>query len=205
MYTNHTTQLQIWIDLARDGDAEAHEQLISVACGRLRLLTHNMLAGDRLRRWEETDDVLQLALLRLQRDLERVQPDTLRQFLSLAALRIRRVLIDLARHYYGPLGPGANQQVAPAETDASALYVETPDSALSASQGVMKLEAWQELHEAIEALSDEEREVVDLLWFHELTQVEAASLIGVDVRTVQRRWQRARLRLFEALRQDPAV
>ena len=44
-----------------------------------------------------------------------------------------------------------------------------------------------------------EREVFDLLWYHGLTQDEAAALIGVSVRTVKSRWRSARLRIAEAL------
>ena len=38
-----------------------------------------------------------------------------------------------------------------------------------------------------------------MLWYQGLTQAEAAELLGVSSRTVKRRWQTARLRLFEAL------
>ena len=60
-------------------------------------------------------------------------------------------------------------------------------------------ERWQELHTAIDGLPDDERAVVDLVWFHGVSQTEAAKLLRVELRTVQRRWQRARLRLYEVL------
>ena len=56
---------------------------------------------------------------------------------------------------------------------------------------------WTDFHETIERLSDEERQMFDLLWYQELTQVEAAEILGVSERTIQRRWQLARIRFQE--------
>ena len=61
-----------------------------------------------VRRWEETDDLLQAALMRLHRSLAEVQPEGVPHFDNLAAAQIRRELIDLARSYHGPEGLGAN-------------------------------------------------------------------------------------------------
>ena len=52
----------------------------------------------------------------------------------------------------------------------------------------------------VEKLTDEQREVFDLLWYEGLTQPEAATILGVSLKTVKRRWQDARLFLFEAMR-----
>ena len=68
-----------------------------------------MLRGfSRVHRWEQTDDVMQNAALRLYRTLADVQPATVQDFFRLAALNVRRELLDLAKHYCGPLGHGAN-------------------------------------------------------------------------------------------------
>ena len=40
--------------------------------------------------------------------LNDVKPALLRDFYRLAAVQVRRELIDLARHYYGPQGHGAH-------------------------------------------------------------------------------------------------
>ena len=52
---------------------------------------------------------------------------------------------------------------------------------------------------AIDALSEDEREVLDLVGIQGLTHAEAAGLIGVSEKTVQRRLNRARLLLAERL------
>jgi len=48
------------------------------------------------------------------------------------------------------------------------------------------------VHAAVGSLPEEESVVTDLVFYQGLSQEEAATLLGVDVRTVQRRWQRAR-------------
>ena len=60
------------------------------------------------------------------------------------------------------------------------------------------LARWTDLHRAIAALPDAEREAFDLLWYHELPQAEAAALLGISERTLQRRWRSARCRLGAA-------
>jgi RNA polymerase sigma factor (sigma-70 family) len=197
---DQTTQLQGWIDRLRDGDLSAREELIAATCDRLRELAHRMLAHDRVRRWEQTDDVLQQALVRVHRELANVQPKTVREFLHFAGYHIRQVLVDMARHYYRPLGLGANHHSAGhGDTDRSAAPFDTSDGRLSPSQEACRSERWCELHEEMNQLPPDEQEVVELLWFHEMTQSQAADLLGIEVRTVRRRWQRARLRLFDAL------
>src|SRR5438445_7859908 len=102
-------QLQVWIDRLQAGDPTARDQLLGHACERLRRLTRKMLKDfSRVKRWELTDDVLQNALLRLWTALGKVIPRDARDFYALAALQIRRELIDLARRYYGPKGMAAN-------------------------------------------------------------------------------------------------
>jgi RNA polymerase sigma-70 factor (ECF subfamily) len=61
------------------------------------------------------------------------------------------------------------------------------------------LAAWAEFHEQIQGLPHEERQVFDLLWYQEMTQPEAAALLGMSERTLKRRWQSARLRLHDKL------
>jgi DNA-directed RNA polymerase specialized sigma24 family protein len=105
---NQTVQLQACIDRLQAGDASARSELINCACERLEQLTRKMLRSyPRVRRWEETGDVFQNASMRLFRSLEHVTPRDVAEFLRLAALNIRRELLDLVKHYYGPQGHGA--------------------------------------------------------------------------------------------------
>jgi RNA polymerase sigma-70 factor (ECF subfamily) len=182
------------LERLRDGDRSARDELFRQLSGRLERLTRKMLKGfPGVRRWTQTDDVLQNAALRLLRALEVVRPTSIRAFITLSAQQVRRELIDLARHYYGPHGLGAHHQSRGAANEEEAA---PPD--LSHEPG--SLLTWCEFHEQIQRLPDEERELVDLLFYQELPQTEAAALLEISVRTLQRRWQAVLLKLHGLLR-----
>jgi RNA polymerase sigma-70 factor (ECF subfamily) len=196
---NQTLQIQGLLDRLRAGDESAREELLGCACQRLTCLARKMLRSyPRIRRWEETDDVFQNATLRLYRALAEVRPTSVVEFFRLAALNVRRELLDLAKHYYGARGLGAHHaSVAAAEGESG----DSSDVAepLAPQEDSEHLAAWAALHEQVDKLPDEEREVFDLLWYQELSQAEAAALLGVSDRTIKRRWQSARLLLHQAL------
>jgi RNA polymerase sigma-70 factor (ECF subfamily) len=199
--------LQGWIDRLRAGDESARQGLLDCASQRLRQMARKMLRRyPRVRRWEETDDVLQNVSLRLYRTLEQVTPTSVRDFVRLASLNIRRELLDLVRHYYGPRGLGAHHAATPRPggdtlaVDSSSSPERRQDREAAETDDPSRLEAWTELHSQAGQLPEDEREVFDLLWYQGLTQAEAAELLGVNERTVKRRWQAARLHLFDALR-----
>jgi RNA polymerase sigma factor (sigma-70 family) len=196
--SNHTVQVQGWLDRLRDGDESAREALLQFSCDRLVRLTRKMLRRfDRVRRWEQTDDVVQNAMLRLYRTLADVRPESPADFYRLAALNIRRELLDLAKHYFGPCGVGAKHAtLGPAR--------EKPgeprgDSEAARGDDPQQLALWTEFHEKIADLPAELRELFDLLWYQGLTQAEVAELLGVSERTIKRRWAAARLELHQVL------
>ncbi|HWE35243.1 MAG TPA: sigma-70 family RNA polymerase sigma factor [Isosphaeraceae bacterium] len=190
-----TEEIERWIGRLREGDESARGELLARAGDRLDALAHRMLRGyPGVRRWEQTDDVRQAASLRLLRTLGEVTPGSAVEFFRLAALNIRRELIDLARRYSGPQGLGANHGSVDPDAPDPAPADETFEPA--------RLAAWGEFHERVAALPDDERAVFDLVWYQGLAQADAAELLGVSERTVKRRWQAARLRLFEAMGGD---
>ncbi len=199
--SRQASRLQSCLDRLAAGDESARDDLIGVAADRLGRLAHKMLRDHpRLRRWEDTDDVFQSGVLRLLTALRGSTPGSVPEFFRLAALVLRRELIDLARHYFGPEGLGANHASnGAAEGSSAAQHPEPTDASLEPK----KLAAWTEFHEQIGALPDDERDMFDLLWYHGMSQGAAASLLGVSERTVQRRWQSARLKIYEAFRGEP--
>ena len=108
-----TYQIDRWLQRLRAGDESAREQIIACAYERLMHLTHKMLGRyENVRRWEQTDDVMQNTAMRLHRTLDHARPDRAVDFFRLAAVAIRSELLDLARHHYGPLGEGAKPRYA---------------------------------------------------------------------------------------------
>jgi RNA polymerase sigma-70 factor (ECF subfamily) len=189
--------IQHVLPLAIAGDQAALDTLLRYNCDRLTTLTRRML-GDfrRVRRWAETGDVLQNAMLHLVSSLRETKPQTLREFLALAALQIRRELLNLIRKYYGPHGVGANYESADGEK------VPGAEEKQDLSHEPCSLAQWSELHQHIGSLPEEEREVVGLLFYQGLSQAEAAGILNISVRTLQRRWHTALCKLHRVWRES---
>lgn len=185
MASEHTTVLRQQLEQLNLGCPDARAAVIEHTCERLRHMARRMLrTSPKVKRWTETDDLLQESLIRLHRSLAEVKPNSAKQFYGLAATQLRRQLIDLARSHYGPEGVGANHL-----TDGGELVNRRP------SGEPKTLDDWTEFHEQVERLPAEEGEVVHLLWYDGLPQAEAAHVLGISLATLKRRWQSARLRI----------
>jgi RNA polymerase sigma-70 factor (ECF subfamily) len=191
------TQLRLLLEKAMEGDVQARGGLLEHACDRLFRLTRKMFhARSDLRRWEMTDDVYQTAMLRLHRALADVKIESVGHFFNLAAVMIRRTLLDMAKHHLGPNGPGTKHHTDhPATNEEGGVLQRMADPA----DEPMDLESWCAFHAQVEGLPDEERDVVGLIFYEGLTQDEVATVLGVSLRTVKRRWQSARLALRQLL------
>jgi RNA polymerase sigma-70 factor (ECF subfamily) len=140
--------------------------------------------------------VTQNAVLRLCRALETVTPASLCDYYRLATLQIRRELLDLVRHHYGPHGQAGKHQSDAAFSGSNpppALY-EQADLTHDPDQ----LALWTEFHRAAQNLPPEEQEVFDLVYYQGMTPAQAAELLNVSPRTVKRRYHAAGLKLHEA-------
>jgi RNA polymerase sigma-70 factor (ECF subfamily) len=196
--------LQGLLDRLAAGDAKAVEDLVEHSLTRFRRMASRMLKDSPVvRRWEETDDVLQAVAVRLWRALQDVKPDSVRAFVGLAATQIRRELIDLARHHRGAQADAAHHQsdpqVADSEGHVRPRYAEVPDPA---SGPTSQLQA-QELHEHVHKLPDAEREVYQLLFYQDMTQEQVAQVLGVSASTVKRRYEKAQHLLHRAIHGKP--
>jgi RNA polymerase sigma-70 factor (ECF subfamily) len=193
-----TIIVQRCLDRLKAGDTAARDELIRQASARLEMLTRKMMGDYRsLRRWEESGDVLQNAVVRLCRAMQEIVPPTPKDFFRFAALQIRRELIDLARHHYGPQGAaGHHASVGPNDQRSAA---GGPLDGADLSNDPAGVAQWSEFHRLVDELPEPEREVFDLLWYQGVTQDEAAVMLGISERTLRYRWRDARLRLAEAL------
>jgi len=191
-----STLIQSLIDRLLAGDVTARDDLLTATCERLQKLTRKMLGSyPNLRRWEQTDDVLQNASMRLCRAMNDAAPKSPRHYFHLAAVQIRRELIDMSRHHFGPQGPGAHHlSDAGGPASSAAPAHERPDHSSRPS----RLAIWGEFHRHVEALPSEEREVFDLIWYQGLSQAEAMSVLNMSERTLQRLWRSARLKMYDA-------
>jgi RNA polymerase sigma factor (sigma-70 family) len=198
--SSRSVLIQGWIDRLRAGDDSARAELLRCSCDRLAELTRRMLRRyERIKRWEQTDDVIQNVSMRLYRTLESVTPQSTRDFLRLASLNIRRELLDLAKHYFVPQGLGTLHASSPEGGSSGNGRTVRDDEPSDPTHDPSRLDAWAEFHRQVSALPDEQREVFDLIWYQGLPREDAAEAMGVSKRTLMRRWQEARLAIFDAL------
>ena len=175
------------------GDASAEpiiRELLAQAVNRLRqwcsMLLHRSyprLAQPPLNL--ETDELVAGVVAGLITALRKVRPQSVRQFFALANQHMRWQLNDLARllDERPRLGSVSESGV-----------MARPDS----NDSVLSQDARRMLA-AIEDLPEEDREVFELIRIQGLTHTAAAAVVGVSVKTVQRRLNRARLLLAEQL------
>jgi RNA polymerase sigma factor (sigma-70 family) len=187
-----TAVIQRYLD-ALQGDTAAEpiiRELLERAVHRLRQLCGALLHRSYPRLTHpplnlETDELVGGVVAGLITALQKIRPQTVRQFFALANQHMRWQLNDLAR-----LLDERPRLAAVSESG----VVTPPDSADS----ILSQDARRMLL-SIEGLPAEDREVFELVRIQGLTYAEAAAIVGVSVKTVQRRLNRARLLLAEEL------
>jgi RNA polymerase sigma-70 factor (ECF subfamily) len=203
-----TAILQGQLDRALTGNAEARQRLLELTRDRLMRHARRFLHGRyaRLEPFAQTDDVIQQLYIKILQNQDRfwVNADgqpvrTLAEFFGHTSAWMRDVLCDLLRKERGrddnrptvlPLDGGPS--------DAGPRYEPSSDT-LDGE----KVQRWTEFHEAVARLPHDLQTVFDLLWYQEMSQAEAAELLGIAVPTVKLRWMKARLRVQQALGGSP--
>jgi RNA polymerase sigma-70 factor (ECF subfamily) len=194
-----TTDLKELMVRIHGGDQHARNDLAARIQDRLERLASRMLRNyPGVGRWEDTHDVLQNAFVRIFRALETVNPENTRALYGLAAENIRRELIDLARHYQGPHGLGANHQSGVIDPHHPVDSPGRHEPAASDPTGD-DLDRWRAFHEEVANLPVEEREVFGLAYYQGWTHEQIAALFQRNTRTIGRYWQSACRMLKERL------
>lgn len=202
---NTTVAIEVCLNRLQQGDASAIDDLTSRSYERVRIIAHRQLRRyPGLVRFVETQDVLHDVLTRLNEKMETKQPGDAREYFRWTSKQIRDHLIDLLRHFYGRRSsngevPGRGRAGQLSSLDAAG---EMGQQASSDTYDAAKIQEMAEFHEAVSNLPGETREVFDLLFYHGLTQEQAAGIMGVTDRTVRTRWQRARRQLVPYMPTD---
>lgn len=191
MEEGHTTAaVQDYLDeLNGMPGAPTAEPLISALLGRAVRRLYHLCAAllhrsyPRLTRpplGVEVEDVLGAVTERLLKALRATRPRSVRGFFALANQHIRWELNDLARRLDEQVPPaGVREDAVPAPASSGSAL--GPDA--------------RRMLAAIDALPDDEREALSLVRIQGLTHAEAADVLGVATKTVQRRLNRALLLL----------
>ena len=207
MSDDSTTVLHGFLKLAVSGDAAARRRLLELTRDRLTQHARRLLHGRyaRLEPFAQTDDVVQQLYVKILRNQDRFWVNangepvrSLAEFFRYSSAWMRDVLCDQLRQAYG------REDNRPPTLPLDAGHAAGPrlDPASSTFDG-MKLRRWTEFHEAAARLPDNLRAVFDLLWYQQMTQVEAAEVLGIAVPTVKLRWMKARLQVQQTLGGSP--
>lgn len=170
------------------GDAPAEpliRTLLSSSVDRLHLLCATLLYRNypRLARPPlnlQTDEMLSAVVERMMRALQTVRPKTVREFFALANQHMRWELNDLARRL--------DNETRAVELRESAVAL--PVTQQNASTSQMNPNTAR-IMQAIDGLPEDERETFSLVRVQGMTYTDAAAVLGVSVKTVQRRLNRA--------------
>src|SRR5258706_12382203 len=93
-----TVELHGLLDRVKAGDKKALDIMLKRVTSRLERLATKMLHQfPRVARWNDCEDVLQNASMRLIRALEEERPESICAFSSLAATQIRRELHEITK------------------------------------------------------------------------------------------------------------
>ena len=130
------------------------------------------------------EEMLSSVVERLIKALRGVRPGTVRQFFALAHRHMRWELNDLARRL--------DEEAAAVALEGS--NVPAPESSGNPISGTAR-----RILDAIDVLPEDEREVFDIVRIQGMTYAEAAELIGVSTKTVERRLHRGLVLLSEKL------
>jgi RNA polymerase sigma factor (TIGR02999 family) len=171
-----------------DGDARARDEMLPVVYDELRRLARGYLVRERPDHTLQPTALVHEAYLRLI-DQQKVNWRNRAQFVALAALMMRRILVSHARAHAAEKRGAAHK--VPLTSDN--LPGDAPDIDVMV------------LHDALEKLAafdPRKSRIVELKFFGGLTVAEIAEVMQISDATVDRDWNFARAWLYDAIRGD---
>ncbi len=173
--TGPTSEITDLLRRIEQGDALAHERLAGLVRVQLKRIAANRLRRERPDHLYQTSDLVQEAYLRLFK-MKEVHWEGREHFFKVAALQMRRILVEYARHAYRDHPVNVPLDDVPG----------------------LQFGAWPELLRVNEILYDLEKidprraEIVVLRYFGGYQIEEIARLTGLSAGTVKRYWATAK-------------
>lgn len=173
-------ELTLWLRKLKSGDGEALDELVPALYEEMRRLAQGRLRGERQDLTLSTTALVHEAYLKL-RQQRKIDSEGRTQFLAVAGVTMRRILVDYARSRRrdkrgGGVRPVPLDDVEPFLTDSEADEVLALDEAL----------------ERLVEINPRGAQVVVHRFFTGLSLEESAEVLGVSSKTVQRDWLAAR-------------
>lgn len=172
------------------GDPGAVAGMFPLVYDELRRIAHRHLTRESNGQTLSTTELVHEAYLKLI-DQTRVEWKGRAHFLGVAAMAMRRILVDRARGRMR-LKRGGTQLPVP---------LESVD--LSADEQADLVVALDDALNRLRALDDRQARVVECRFFGGMTEEETAEALGVGLRTARRDWAKARSWLYAELYDEP--
>ena len=179
---NVTTLLRAW----RQGDGAALDRLTPLVYGELRRRARRYLRGERVDHTLRPTALVHEVYLRLI-NVDGVDWQDRTHFFAVAALQMRRILVDHARARQADKREGTRQRIELAEADGQAPPLN------------VDLVALNEALLLLEQKHPRAAKVVELRYFGGMTEKEGAEALEISVTTLKREWAFARAWLFKQL------
>jgi RNA polymerase sigma-70 factor (ECF subfamily) len=197
------------IERAASGDAAALAELFGRYRKRLRAMVR-LRMDRRLQGRLDPSDVLQEAYLDVVQQLPvyRARPDM--PFYLWLRLTTGQRLLRLHRQHLGTAGRDAGRELslhrgALPQASSVSLAAQLMGRMTSASKAVERAEIQLKLQAALNGMDAMDREIIALRHFEELSNVEAAQVLGLEPPAASKRYIRALKRLHEILKGIPGL
>jgi RNA polymerase sigma factor (TIGR02999 family) len=182
----HTAEVTRLLRRLNAGDRDAAEPLMAFVYGELRGLARGQLHRGPAHATLQPTALVHEAYLRLVGG-DRADWEGRQHFYAVSARAMRQVLIDHARARASEKRGGDRRRV-----PLDAVLVEVEESTVD-------LLALEEALEKLSAVDEQLARIVELRFFTGLEHAEAAAVLGLSTRTVERGWRTAKAWLHQAL------
>jgi RNA polymerase sigma-70 factor (ECF subfamily) len=197
------------IDRAATGNEAALAELFGRYRKRLRAMVR-LRMDRRLQGRVDPSDVLQEAYLDVARQLPSYQAKPEMPFYLWLRLTTGQRLMRLHRQHLGAAMRDAGREVslhrgALPQASSVSLAAQLLGRMTSASRAVERAEIQLQLQAALNGMDEMDREIIALRHFEELSNVEAAHVLGLESSAASKRYIRALKRLQEILKSIPGL
>ena len=195
------------IERVATGDQNALAELFSQHRDRLwRMIAFRM--DPRLHGRIDADDVLQEAWLSAVQRIDHFLIDASRSIFVWFRLIASQTLVDIHRRHLGTQKRNAGQEFSidrgwSSSSTSTSLSFHLMDHLTTPSEAALKEEMTLKLNEALADMKDMDREVLALRHFEQLTNREAAQVLGISEQAASDRYIRALSRLKSTMTSFP--
>lgn len=201
--THNADDTTVLLDKANNGDAAAVEELFS----RHRVRLHRMVQlriSPLLKGRVDASDVVQESFLEAWRRLEDYLQDPRMPFFLWLRFLTRQQIFAVHNRHAGVKARDPRREVALyegvlPEASSEALASQLLGQLPSPSEVIVRAELQLQLQTGLDALQPEDREILALRHFEQLTSAEAAKELGITEAAAAKRYLRALMRLRKLL------